>query len=85
MEKGYDLSLFSRLHHYYSVQLKIPNAVMMLTQQYRMHPEILAWPNDAFYKGSLKTNIIGRSDSDACPLTPYIFLNLSGRESKVDG
>jgi len=52
-----------------------------LTEQYRMHKEILSWPNEFFYRGLLKTQVIRRTGDDRCPLRPYLFLNLSSKEN----
>lgn len=72
-------SMFSRL---FESSTDKHQSVVMLTQQYRMHPQILAWPNEYFYKGMLKTQCIGRSADDECyKLKPYLFLNLSSQET----
>ncbi|KAE8740877.1 hypothetical protein FOCC_FOCC013590 [Frankliniella occidentalis] len=48
-EKGLGTSLFARL------QKIFPQAPQLLDTQYRMHPEILRWPNKFFYNRRLKT------------------------------
>lgn len=48
-DRGLGTSLFARL------QNTVPHAVQLLDTQYRMHPEILRWPNKYFYNRRLKT------------------------------
>ncbi|XP_034250544.1 probable helicase senataxin [Thrips palmi] len=68
-DKGLSTSLFARL------QNVVPKAVQMLDMQYRMHPEILKWPNKYFYHRRLKSpeEIVSCRDSR---VLPYSVLSL---------
>ena len=55
LAKGFGNTIFERCIKAYDIDI-------MLTQQYRMHPEIMAFSNQYFYQGLLKTDpsILGR-------------------------
>ena len=55
LAKGFGDTIFERCIKAYDIDV-------MLTQQYRMHPEIMAFSNQYFYQGLLKTDpsILGR-------------------------
>jgi len=78
--KKFRQSLFTRIFNHYEDSCGGANPVMMLTTQYRMHREILKWPNEWFYGKRLVTH----SSVDARPplrIRPYIFLNIASKES----
>ena len=56
--RGYDRSLFDRL-----ISNGYPN--VLLDTQYRMHPEICAWPNKMFYGGKIQNGENVYSESHA--------------------
>uniref|UniRef100_A0A803KQM3 Uncharacterized protein n=1 Tax=Chenopodium quinoa TaxID=63459 RepID=A0A803KQM3_CHEQI len=75
----YECSMFERLQ-------RAGYPVIMLTEQYRMHPEISRFPSLHFYDGKLLDGVL--SSSKAAPfhktpgLGPYVFYNVSdGQES----
>ncbi|XP_053551559.1 probable helicase senataxin [Bombina bombina] len=81
---GYGQSLMSRLcQHLESTGQK--SAVMKLTVQYRMHPDICLFPNNYFYKRILKTDRTTeetRCSSD-WPFQPYMLFDVAdGYEKK---
>ncbi|XP_069941349.1 uncharacterized protein [Cherax quadricarinatus] len=73
--KNLKQSLFERLYHRFIVELQLDNMVHTLNVQYRMHPEIAAWPAQHFYSDRLLTSphII---DERNCDLKPYIVFDL---------
>lgn len=82
--KKFRQSLFTRMFNHYEDKAGTSdrNPVMMLTIQYRMHREILKWPNDWFYGKRLQTH----ESVDARPqlrVRPYLFLNVPSKESNT--
>ena len=78
-------SLFTRHYNYYKKEFpNKPSPIMYLEFQYRMHPEILLWPNKYFYGGKLKTteSVAETIKSRKSKLVPYVFINLEGEEVK---
>jgi senataxin len=78
---GYDQSLFVRM------QQNHPKSVHLLDMQYRMHPEISAFPSREFYEGQLKDG------QDMAPLrhqpwhkttllSPYRFFDVQGVQER---
>jgi len=79
-------SLFTRMYNFYNEEEnKDRSPVMMLTTQYRMHPEILAWPNQWFYDNKLQTSPALLNDKFRdIRVRPYLFLNMSSQEDQSD-
>ncbi|KAH9525062.1 hypothetical protein Btru_000225 [Bulinus truncatus] len=50
------------------------SSIMMLTRQYRMHPEILSLPNQLFYDGKLETDMTVYNRQQL--LTPYLVFDI---------
>ncbi|KUI73266.1 Helicase SEN1 [Cytospora mali] len=78
---GYDQSLFVRM------QQNHPNDVHLLDTQYRMHPEISAFPSAEFYEGKLYDgNDMGRLRlqpwHEAKLLGPYRFFDVEGIQER---
>ena len=82
----YDRSLFQRLE-------EGGERVYMLNEQYRMHPDISAFPREIFYKGLLQdganvrkktygAEIKGAVGLHAPLLSPFTIVNLKSSESK---
>lgn len=69
---SFDVSLFTRLYKALGNRPGESNPVHKLTTQYRMHPEIVKWPNAYFYGGILMT---GPQNRDS-PYVPYQLLDL---------
>eukprot|EP01059_Diplonema_ambulator_P018892 TRINITY_DN3153_c0_g1_i2.p1 TRINITY_DN3153_c0_g1~~TRINITY_DN3153_c0_g1_i2.p1 ORF type:complete len:1584 (+),score=490.59 TRINITY_DN3153_c0_g1_i2:48-4799(+) len=65
---GYDRSLFARLR-------QGGHEPMLLSTQYRMHPEIRAFPSKAFYSGKLSDHpsLLKRPE---VPILPYFIVNV---------
>lgn len=81
-EKQYGQSLFSRHYNFYRRLSSSP--IMMLRRQYRMHEQIVKWPNAYFYDKQLQNQY--NAPSPNYTLRPYYFLNLTGREhSEAEG
>ncbi|KAI9907099.1 hypothetical protein PsorP6_016624 [Peronosclerospora sorghi] len=80
---GYDRSLFERM-----VENAAP--VALLTQQYRMHPDIAAFPSTAFYAGclvqdeSLRVLTAQAYHSDRA-FQPLMFWDVQGVQTQVRG
>ncbi|GIL49937.1 hypothetical protein Vafri_6246 [Volvox africanus] len=83
VEKGYDCSLFKRLQ-------TAGYPVKILDTQYRMHPEISAFPSLEFYEGRL-LNGEGVEDETTQPwhsqpaFGPFAFFDIAGKESTPPG
>uniref|UniRef100_A0A1Q3G116 FHA domain-containing protein n=1 Tax=Culex tarsalis TaxID=7177 RepID=A0A1Q3G116_CULTA len=72
-EAGLKNSLFARIQQsFVGTNLE---GVKMLTTQYRMHPEIVKWPNEYFYEGKLKSNPEA-TKCDGFPFKPYTVFGL---------
>jgi len=75
--KGLDISMFDRL-------LSMGMEYTLLTDQYRMHPSISAFPSWRFYRGELK-NAVTDADRQLPPGLPFrsplVFLHVDAMES----
>jgi senataxin len=84
IELGYDRSLFQRL-------VENGSRVFMLTQQYRMHPEISWFPSTYFYNSKLieapqMKEWTARKYHREPLFRPFLFFDvLSGKQSQVAG
>ncbi|KAK0053500.1 helicase senataxin [Biomphalaria pfeifferi] len=76
-------SLFERLNLCFEKFHENPSQsspIMMLTRQYRMHPEILSLPNNLFYDGKLETDEVVYKRNSL--LAPYLVFDIEeGQES----
>ncbi|KPJ07236.1 Helicase SEN1 [Papilio machaon] len=70
-QHGLGESLFSRLSN--CTEDWSDNPVVLLNEQYRMHPEIADYPNRAFYGGKIKTMTNTRVDLN---IPPYCIVNI---------
>ncbi|KZT60309.1 hypothetical protein CALCODRAFT_465756 [Calocera cornea HHB12733] len=81
-QQGYSRSLFVRIMH------RRPDAVHLLSIQYRMHPEISALDSAMFYNSKLKDGP-GMAEKTAQPwhtnplFGPYRFFDVAGQEMKA--
>ena len=74
---GLQRSLPERLFDHYYENKQSDCSVMLLTENYRCHPDILQFPSDNFYGEEL----IARSDQVAHPrLGPLLFFSVCGVE-----
>ncbi|XP_078433844.1 P-loop containing nucleoside triphosphate hydrolases superfamily protein [Wolffia australiana] len=76
----FECSMFERMQ-------RAGHPVIMLTEQYRMHPEICKFPSSHFYGGKLLNGIsmVGKSLAfhETPSLGPYMFFDVSdGRENR---
>lgn len=78
---NYDQSLFQRLQK--SFESMNDNIILRLTRQYRMHPDILHWPNEYFYKNRLVSAEITKKFT--LKLKPYTVFNLNFEQSSHTG
>ncbi|XP_065075593.1 uncharacterized protein Setx isoform X2 [Ochlerotatus camptorhynchus] len=79
-EAGLKNSLFSRIQNsFIGTSLE---GVKMLTTQYRMHPEILKWPNEFFYDGKL-TSDPRATKCDGFPFKPYTVFSLECQQNQT--
>lgn len=79
-EAGLKNSLFSRIAgSFIGTNLE---GVKMLTTQYRMHPEILKWPNEYFYEGKLKSHEKA-TKCDTFPFKPYTVFSLECQQNQT--
>ncbi|KAL4232544.1 hypothetical protein ACF0H5_007236 [Mactra antiquata] len=85
-ENKFDVSLFERLDSYFKYSTSnVPNPVITLNVQYRMHPDIAAFPNLYIYDGKIENekHIIERRKMD---LSPYVLFDITeGREQFSQG
>ncbi|GLE01645.1 hypothetical protein PINS_up010479 [Pythium insidiosum] len=84
VELGYDRSLFQRL-------VERGSKVFLLTQQYRMHPEISWFPSTYFYRGQLveaaaMKDWTARKYHQSELFRPFVFVDVpTGQQSQVSG
>ncbi|XP_053684099.1 uncharacterized protein LOC128734108 isoform X2 [Sabethes cyaneus] len=79
-EAGLKNSLFSRIQNsFIGTQFE---GVKVLTKQYRMHPEILKWPNEFFYEGKL-TSDLQSTKCDEFPFKPYTVFSLEYQQNQT--
>lgn len=55
----------------------------VLNVQYRMHPEILSWPNEVFYDKAVYSAAAIVGNVDEFPLKPYVVFDIE-EDSEVD-
>ena len=93
---GFECSLFERLHKlmetngrelFRSDSFANFNPVLLLDTQYRMRPEICAFPSRHFYKGRVKTDssVVERVTKRKCPYRPLLFFDLVDSQEILDG
>ncbi|KNC75769.1 hypothetical protein SARC_11712 [Sphaeroforma arctica JP610] len=87
---GYDRSMFRRMQLYFMQQPdNIKSPVELLTVQYRMHPEIAAFPSKHFYNGQLRdhhtTFNMPETPVYQHVFGPYMFANVKGMEERSHG
>ncbi|KAJ6634230.1 Helicase sen1, partial [Pseudolycoriella hygida] len=80
---NYDQSLFQRLQKSYESTKELENPILQLTTQYRMHPDILHWPNEYFYKNCLQSDESIKKIT--FPLKPYTVFNLNFSQTAHTG
>ena len=73
-------SLFERLYPEDGVYG--PSIGVLLTAQYRMHPDVAAFPNRSFYGGGLEN---GGEVTPVDGLPPLVGVDVAGRERRGDG
>jgi hypothetical protein len=79
---GYDWSLFERM-------IESKADYVMLDQQFRMHPEISAFPNKQFYDNKIQDGVTAEQRMGprlTCfpnPKIPILFIHSSGDEQKI--
>ncbi|XP_055527245.1 uncharacterized protein LOC129719854 isoform X2 [Wyeomyia smithii] len=79
-DAGLKNSLFSRIENsFIGTDLE---GVKMLTTQYRMHPEILKWPNEYFYEGKLSSDMQS-TKCDEFPFRPYTVFSLEYQQNQT--
>ncbi|XP_058461382.1 uncharacterized protein LOC131436589 isoform X2 [Malaya genurostris] len=79
-EAGLKNSLFSRIQSsFIGTQLE---GVKMLTTQYRMHPDIVKWPNEFFYEGKLASDLEA-TKCDEFPFKPYTVFSLDYQQNQT--
>ena len=71
----YEQSLFGRLIYFLEHQNRMV-PLYRLDTQYRMHPEIAAWPAKYFYNGNLKN---GPNTKTETGLRPLVLINVKGK------
>lgn len=72
---NYDQSLFQRIQKSFeSIESTKESPVLQLTTQYRMHPDILHWPNQYFYQNRLVS--AEKASVTSFELKPYTVFNL---------
>uniref|UniRef100_A0A336KZM3 CSON001955 protein n=1 Tax=Culicoides sonorensis TaxID=179676 RepID=A0A336KZM3_CULSO len=77
---GLGTSLFTRIRE---VAISTNHQLMSLRSQYRMHPEILKFPNQQFYGNQIKNSntIIGQSSDKSYKLKPYLVFELESEQN----
>ncbi len=80
---NYDQSLFQRLQKAFESTNEFENQVLQLRTQYRMHPDILHWPNAYFYKNRLES--VEQATAFPLQLKPYNVFNLNFVQSAHTG
>ncbi len=80
--KGFGRSMFERFFHHFETS-NLPNPVITLQCQYRMHAEICAFPSLHFYSNQLQTPL-GTGENERVPLDPYLVFNVANtKEAKT--
>jgi energy-coupling factor transporter ATP-binding protein EcfA2 len=76
---GYGQSWLARVHTLY------PEKVHLLNTQYRMHPQILSFPNRMFYGDRIQcgANVVTRKPNINSPPFQFIDMNGQGEEKKA--
>lgn len=82
---NYDQSLFQRLQKSFESVKNYGNPILQLTTQYRMHPEILYWPNKYFYNNRLVSPNAIDTTKQQLDLKPYTVFNLNFVQSAHTG
>ncbi|XP_076761672.1 uncharacterized protein LOC143429781 [Xylocopa sonorina] len=75
-KNGLDQSIFSRVQRAFESQPN--NPIITLDIQYRMHKDIVFWPNKFFYGGQLKNGV---ERDDNFPFHAYRMLNMNTSQS----
>ncbi|XP_033741470.1 probable helicase senataxin isoform X2 [Pecten maximus] len=73
-EKCFGQSMFERMYGYYKYKDSSP--VILLDTQYRMNPEIAAFPSQYVYGGSLLSDKCVMERGNNFPLKPYLVFNI---------
>jgi senataxin len=81
-EKLYGQSLFERLYSRFKAMTHSP--VMMLTTQYRMHPDICHFPNQHVYYGLLNTDREVAKKRQVFPFAAYTVFDLQNSTEELD-
>jgi regulator of nonsense transcripts 1 len=93
-ESGYGKSLMERIHEISGQCSKAAFKPIMLTGQFRMHPELAVFPSMEFYDGRLTSGCLARDKAWALagvhypnPMVPLLFwdLNNSTEQHSSDG
>lgn len=79
-EMNYGNSLFARLQKLYLGKCGSP--VFEMNFQYRLHQEILMWPNQQFYKNCLVPHDMTKNDN--FPIAPYKIISYGSDRSKKE-
>ncbi|OWF55838.1 helicase senataxin [Mizuhopecten yessoensis] len=73
-QKCFGQSMFERMYGYY--KYKEHNPVILLDTQYRMNPEIAAFPSQYVYEGRLLSDRCVEERGHNFPLKPYLVFNI---------
>ena len=95
-ELDFGCSLFERLYKLFQTESRMLfrsdsyanfNPVLLLDTQYRMHPEICAFPSRHVYEGRVKTDssVVERLSTRKCPYRPLLFFDLVDSKEISDG
>ncbi|XP_060519911.1 uncharacterized protein LOC132698076 isoform X2 [Cylas formicarius] len=76
---NYGQSFFSRVANVFGIA-DPRSPIKMLTDQYRMHPEICSFPNRAFYGGKL-ISVPNHSNKLPSDIRPYLVFNIATEKS----